>query len=177
MAPRSTFVMLTLLACALGAVWRMMLPAPAAIELRAQDVLRLRAGMPVLVLLEKNGLRRLPVPLGRGEAALIERSLRRESGLAAASVEALGGRVLRACIDQVSHRTFRAYVSVGSGSREVRIEASAGEALALALEAGAPIFVDPDVFDAMAVSPEELSESRGARSLHREAAPAPVQGI
>src|SRR5437667_7434611 len=119
MAPRSTFVMLTLLACALGAAIGIMLPARTAIELRPQNVLRLSGGMPVLVLMEKGGPRRLPVPLGRTEAALIERSLRRgaSQGLAAASVEALGGRVLRASIDEVSQRTFRAHVSVGSGSR------------------------------------------------------------
>ena len=56
----------------------------------------------------------------------------------------------------------------------MRIEAPAGEALAIAIEAGAPIFVDPEVFQAAAVSPQELSE---ARSVRREPLPVPVQGI
>ena len=48
--------------------------------------------------------------------------LRREGnpGLTSLSVEALGGRVLRASIDEVSHLAFRAHLSLGSGSREVR---------------------------------------------------------
>ena len=57
----------------------------------------------MLVLREKDGLRRLPVPVSKAEAAMIERGVRGPRGLAPATVEALGGRILRASIDEVSH--------------------------------------------------------------------------
>ncbi len=170
---------LILAACALGAICRALNPAapPEAVELRFQELVRVHGGQPVLVLQELNGRRRLPVPISRAEAALIERSLKGGRGLEPQSVEALGGRVLRASIDEISREHgFRGHVALGAGLRELRLEASAGEALSLALQAGAPILADPAVLDAAAVSADDLHR-RAARNLSTDPPPAPVLHI
>ena len=171
--------LLILAACAAGAALGSLLQpghdAEVALELR--EVLRVGGGLPVLVLQERGGARRLPIPISRAEAALIERSLARGApGLTESSLRALGGRVLRASIDELGPAaSFRAHLTIGSGGREVLLEAAAGEALALALEAGAPIFADKDLLDAAAVSPKDLRVT--AHKVRQEGAPAAVHGI
>src|SRR2546423_9798602 len=99
--PRPVFVLLVLVACAAGAICTLM-AGPAgdpAVEMRAQEIVRVSGGQAVLVLVEKRGLRRLGVPVSRAEAAQIESALRGFSGVGPATIEALGGRVLRASVD------------------------------------------------------------------------------
>ena len=85
--------------------------------------------------------------------------------------------MLKACIDEISgERGYRAHVSLGSGSREVRLEAGAGEAVGLALQAGAPIVADPAVLEAAAVSADDL-HGKAARGLRSSRTPAPVLRI
>lgn len=177
--PSQSFVALVLIACAAGAVCRALQPAPQAqaVELKFKELVRVHGGQPVLVLEELNGARRLPVPVSRAEAALIERSLKGGRGLEPRSVEALGGKVLRASIDEISREHgFRGHVALGAGSRELRLDSSAAEALSLALQAGAPIVADPAVLDAAAVSEGDLHR-RAARNLSTDPTPAPVLHI
>ena len=174
--PKHSFVALVLMACAAGAVCRALQPAAhaEAVELKFKELVRVHGGQPVLVLQELNGLRRLPVPVSRAEAALIERSLKGGRGLEPQSVEALGGRVLRASIDEISREHgYRGHVALGAGSRELRLDASAGEALSLALQAGAPIVADPALLDAAAISESDLHR-HAARNLSTDPTPAPV---
>jgi hypothetical protein len=174
--PSHSFVALVLVACAAGAVCRALQPAPegSPIELQYQELVRVHGGQLVLVLREKSGARRLPVPISKAEAALIERGLHGKPGLATQTVEALGGRVLRASIDEVSReRGFRGHLALGAGTREVSVEGSAGEALSLALQAGAQIVADPAVLDERGVAPEDL-QRRAARDLTTDPTPAPV---
>jgi len=84
---------------------------------------------------------------------------------------------VRASIDGArSRHDFRCHLSLGSGSREVLIEASAGEALSLALQAGARIVADPVLLEEAGVTADDL-RGASARNLHGEADPAPVLGI
>jgi bifunctional DNase/RNase len=148
-----------------------------AVELAFGEIVRVHGGQPVLVLREKAGVRKLALPVSRAEAAMIERSLHGPHGLASASVEALGGRVLGASIDRVTRdRGFRGHLAIGTGSRELRIDSAAGEALAIALQAGAPIVADPEVLDEAAISPDDL-HGKSARSLRSDPSPAPVLHI
>ena len=176
--PKHSFVALVLIACAAGAFYKLLQPPrAAAIPLQFVEIVRVGGGQPVLVLREVEGRRALPVPISRAEAALIERSLKGPRGLAPATVEALGGRVLGAGIDQVSReRGFRGHLALGAGSRELRIDSTAGEALSLALQAGAPIEAEPEVLDEAGVTPDDL-RGKSARSVRSEPAPAPVLHI
>jgi bifunctional DNase/RNase len=138
---------------------------------------RLRGGQLLLVLGEKHGARRLPVPVSKAEAELIERARGEPRGLLPASLDALGGRVLGASLDEVGRdRSVRGHLSLARGSRELRLDASAGEALALALQAGAPIAADPDLLDEAGISPDDLLGQR-ARNLRRVVEAAPVHGL
>ena len=175
----SVFVPVVLLACAMGALCRFiaMAGADAPVEMRAQELLRVTGGQRILVLKESHGSRRLGIPVSRAEAALIESALNGSPGPGAAAIEALGARVLRASIDgAASPRDFRGHLSLGVGAREVRVDTAAGEALCVALQAGAAIVADPLLLEAAGVSPEEL-RGRSAHNLLSETAPAPVLGI
>ena len=177
--PRTTVVMLILAACAAGALCRLWSPAgpDAAVEMRAQELVRVSGGQPILVLVEKQGARRLGIPVTLAEAALIESALQGARGLGNAALEALGARVLRASIDgAASVREFRGHLAVGRGGAELRLETSAGEALSVALQAGASIVADAALLDEAGVTLEEL-RGRSAHSVRAEIGPAPVLGI
>ena len=177
--PRGAFTLVVLAACAAGALAGLTTGAKPTgeIEMSARNLVRVSGGQMVLVLAEKNGARRLGVPVTGAEAALIQGALLGARGLSATTIRALGGRVRSASIDDaLSLRDFRAHLVVESGARELRLEASAGEALSLALQAGAAIYADPALLDAAGVSPEELRGKR-ARDVRSGSPPAPAQGI
>jgi bifunctional DNase/RNase len=176
--PKHSFVALVLIACAAGAFYKLLQPPrETAVELKFVEIVRVGGGQPVLVLREAHGRRALPVPISRAEAALIERSLKGPGGLAPATIDALGGRVLSAGIDKVSRdRGFRGHLALGAGSRELRIDSTAGEALSLAMQAGAPIVAAPEVMDEAGVSPEDL-HGKAARTVGSDPTPAPVLHI
>ena len=177
--PRTTFVLLVLAACALGALFRLTAAGPscAEVEMTARQLVRVAGGQMILVLAEKHGDRRLGVPVTRAEAALIQDALRGAHGLGVRTMEALGGRVLRASVDEaLSLRDFRGHLVVGNGGRELRLDASAGEALSLALEAGATIVADRALLEEAGIAPDDLRGKR-ARDVRGESTPAPVLGI
>ena len=177
--PRPAFVVLVLAVCAAGAIWNLASSAGGdlPVEMRAEEIVRVSGGQPILVLAEKNGGRLLGVPVSRAEAASIEAALRGSHGPWMEAIESLGGRIVRASIDGArSQHDFRCHLSLGNGSREVLIEASAGEALSLALQAGARIVADPVLLEEAGVTADDL-RGVSARSPRGEVDPAPVLGI
>jgi bifunctional DNase/RNase len=178
--PRTTFVMLVLLACAGAALCRLSALAEldAPVEMQAQELVRIRGGHPILVLVEKQGSRRMGIPVTRAQGALIDAALRGSRGLGTAVIDALGGRVLRASIDgAASAREFRGHLCLGNGAQELRLEASAGDVLSLALQTGSPIVVDPALLDEAGVAAEGLHGKAARNPLNTESTPAPVLGI
>ena len=178
MEPRGWFVGLVLIACAAVALSGLALKAAASepVALDLQGIVHTRSGQDVAILAERGGARRLPVPVSRIEAQLIERARRGQSGLTQATIDALGGRVVRASIDGMADdRALRGHLCIASGlgRGEVRLDAAPGEALALAMQAGAPIEIDPVVLDEAGLSLDHL-RGRSVGSRQREVAPAPV---
>ncbi len=176
--PKTSFVALVLAACAAGAVCSLLRP-PAAddpVELGVLELVRVHGGQMVLVLEEKHGARRLPVPISKMDAAQIELARSGRSNLLPAALQALGGRVLSASLDDVAGSGLSAHLTLSSGSRQLRVDAPAGEALALALAANAPIVVDPSLLEAAGISLGEL-QGKSARTLRRAQPRAPVLGI
>jgi bifunctional DNase/RNase len=176
--PRTSFVALVLAACAAGAVCSLLRPASpdAPVELGVVELVRVRGGQMVLVLEEKHGPRRLPVPVSKAEAVEIDAARSGRSKLLPLTLEALGGRVTSASLDDAAGSGISAHLTLSSGSRDQRVDAPAGEALALALAAGAPILVDPSLLEAAGVSLGEL-QGKSARTLRRRPPEAPVLGI
>lgn len=137
--------------------WRELL-SDRTLSVRAAEVARLGGGKAVLILVAQGGYR-LPVPVGPVEAGGLERLLRGErgAGLAVRSIDALGGTVLRAQLEAVGgDRSISAHVVVARGIWRTPIAMSAAEAVAIALQAGAPIETSREVVDAAAVSDDEL---------------------
>jgi bifunctional DNase/RNase len=157
------------------------------IELVVQEVARCGNGQAVLVLREKDGERRLPVPVAPAEAAALDRRLHGEKSdharlhdLANRSITALGGRVVRASIESLSgDRVFLGHLSVRGKAGSIELESRAPDSVALALDAGAPIVVTRQLLDQAGVNPSELSGSLNAQKARtsRTAPPAPVYRI
>ena len=114
----------------------------------------------VIVLQEREGSRMLPVVIGIAEVNAIKLKL---SGiepprplthdLLLDSIQHLGARLKEIQIDKLENNTFHAkLVLVRNGSGEVKVDARPSDSVALALRAGAPIFVAEDVLDEAGVS-------------------------
>ena len=110
----------------------------------------------IIVLKEKQGPRLLPVVIGIAEVNAIKLKL---SGiepprplthdLLLRTIESLGARLKEIVIDKLENNTFYAKVVLsrnGAGS-EIRVDARPSDSVAIALRAGAPIYVAEEVLD------------------------------
>jgi bifunctional DNase/RNase len=142
-------------------------------ELTVQELMRCSNGRAVLVLREKEGERRLLVPISPDEARSLDQRLRgqrAEAGnakvqeLATGSIRALGGQIVRASIDAVSReRVFYGRLTLGRGPDTFDVEARPADAVALALEQGAPLFAARAVLDSAGITLEEAAALRDSR--------------
>lgn len=122
------------------------MPSPSVITLRPNE-----AGV-----VAEEVERVLPIWVGPMEASSIaaaledaqtERPLTHE--LANTMVHALGGGVSRVCIDRVEGTTFYATVYLRSASGMfTRVDARPSDAIAMAIQADAPLFVEEQVLEA-----------------------------
>ena len=114
----------------------------------------------VIVLKEREGNRYLPVVIGIAEVNAIKLKL---SGfdpprplthdLLLRTIEALSGQLKEVRIDKLENNTFYAKLVLGrNGSGEIEVDARPSDSVALALRAGAPIFVDEEVLNEAGVS-------------------------
>jgi len=107
---------------------------------------------PIVILKAEGGTRLLPIWIGLFEANAIALVMEKIStarpmthDLLKSLVDLLGARVERAVVDNLRENTFFASVYLQSGEEERRLDARPSDAIALALRAGAPIFVTRDV--------------------------------
>ena len=114
----------------------------------------------VIVLKERDGSRLLPVVIGIAEVNAIKLKL---SGiepprplthdLLLHAVEELGAKLKEIHIDKLENNTFFAkLILVRNGSGEIKVDARPSDSVALALRAGAPIFIDEEVMNEASVS-------------------------
>lgn len=111
-------------------------------------------GQILLVLKEKAGNRRLAMVVGETEARTIFvelqglRSERQEIyDLTREVVHQLGGRISYVIINHVSDTNFYAKVVVAADGRQLEVDSRPSHAVALAMRARAPIYVDRGVLD------------------------------
>jgi bifunctional DNase/RNase len=109
--------------------------------------------MPIVILKDVNGNTILPIWVGVFEANAI--ALQIESvqtprpmthDLLDSVIRRLDGRVLRVVVCDLKDNTFYASVVIQVGGRDLNVDARPSDAIALALRAGSPIFVDDAVF-------------------------------
>lgn len=167
------------------------------IQLIVEELARCSNGRAVLVLREKDGDRLLALPVSPDEARALDPRLRGErptrgnakaQELAVEAIRALGGRVVRASIDEVtrerageipaaSSQGFASHVTLARGKGRMEVEAPPADAVAIALEQGAAIFAARRVLDRAGITRGEaaaLGTSHKARAAARESARAPV---
>ena len=128
----------------------------------------------VVLLAERDGQRMLPIWVGGFEGdsiaiGLLHAQARRSLTFAFASqlLEAAGARLREVRIARLVDETFHAQVVVQGPAGERAFDARPSDAIALALEAGAPIRVSNDVMQQAGVEQRDLAQktinSRGAR--------------
>ena len=114
----------------------------------------------IIVLKEKNGERQFPIVIGFLEASSIKMKL---SGiepprpmthdLLVSVIHGLAASLERLIIDKMVNNTFHAkLVLVRNGSADIKVDARPSDSVALALRAGAPIYVAEEVLDEAGVS-------------------------
>lgn len=117
------------------------------------------ASSATLTLKEKNGNRRISMAVGLTEALAIAQKRGQTGippdqqpqayGLMRDTIQQLGGRIDRVLVNDATQREYLAQivVSESSGGDVKVIKARPGDAVALALLSGAPIFVENQVLD------------------------------
>lgn len=113
-----------------------------------------------LVLKEKSGPRRLVVAVGQAEAFSIIKDLDLPYNVPAVTaysmtrqiVGDLGGKVQRVVVNNATDKELFAKVVVATDTREVVIDATPSDAIALAMKTKAPIYAEPAVLDKAGVA-------------------------
>jgi bifunctional DNase/RNase len=120
-----------------------------------------RSGAPVVVLVEDGGGRALPIWIGFAEASSIAAEIAQQKpprpnthDLLKHVIDELDGKVVRAIVTELRDGTYFARLHVLADGRELEIDARPSDAVALALRAGAPLFVREPLFDAARDAPE-----------------------
>jgi bifunctional DNase/RNase len=123
---------------------------------------------PIVVLKDESETTMLPIWVGVFEANAI--ALKLESfetprplthDLFHSVLTTLGARVARVVVNELRDSTFFARIFLTVEEREVEIDARPSDAIALALRAGAPIFVDQSVLDqAQTISPDDTEDEK-----------------
>ena len=126
--------------------------------------------LPFLVLEEAQGPRWLPIWIGTAEARSIalnieERSSPRPNShdLTRNVIDGLEGEVTRVVVTELRGGTYYAVLTLRARAGEVEIDSRPSDAIAIALRAGAPIFVRAELF--------ESADSKDDTEMRAEGAP------
>lgn len=115
------------------------------------------------VLLQDSRDRKLPIWIGQPEALAIYVGLQKENAnfhrpfthdLLRSIVEKLGAKIERLTIDDMWQDTFYARLVISVDSRWMDIDCRPSDGIAVALRAGAPIYVSDEVLEACKIAEE-----------------------
>lgn len=116
----------------------------------------------ILLLRERAGDRHLPIWIGEFEADAIVLEMQGTTpqrpmpyDLIVNMVQDLDARVLRVVVNDLSHDIYYARVVLERGGEIIEIDSRPSDAVAIAVRASCPIFVDDTVMDRAGVSIEE----------------------
>jgi bifunctional DNase/RNase len=129
----------------------------APVEVTVSDLAGQNISSMTLTLKEKNGSRRISMAVGTTEALAIARQRGSTQippdqqpqayDLMNTTIQQMGGRIDRVIVNDATQREYLAQVVVSNNGDVKVIKARPGDAIALALKAGAPIFVENQVLD------------------------------
>jgi bifunctional DNase/RNase len=110
-----------------------------------------------LTLKEKNGSRRISMAVGSTEALAIARQRGSTQippdqqpqayGLMRDAIQQMGGRIDRVVVNDATQREYLAQIVLSNNGDLRVVKARPGDAIALALQSGAPIYVENQVLD------------------------------
>jgi hypothetical protein len=127
----------------------------------------------VVILKDMDSNRYLPIWIGRSEAESINMHLQKMAiprplthDLAKKIIEELGAKIVRVVISDLFQDTFYARIDLAAGNRTIQIDSRSSDAIALAIRAECPIFVEDNVMAKAAVMPdsEEDTVDEGAEA-------------
>ncbi|MCP3980015.1 MAG: bifunctional nuclease family protein [bacterium] len=123
------------------------------------------SNMPIIVLKDSGGDSVLPIWVGIFEANAIAMQLENvisprpmTHDLLKSVIESLSGEIRRVVITDLKDNTFFARIDLDSSGQSLEVDARPSDAMALALRAGAPIFVESGVLTKSAQPGEADSE-------------------
>ncbi len=130
----------------------------------------------VVILKERAGTRVIPIWIGRDVAEAIALELQRAQigrpmthDLLRSVIRELGGEIGRVVVNDLRDQTFYAEIEIVVDSRSVNVDSRPSDAIALAVRAQAPIFVEDHVMDqAGLVLPSEATEEPGEQVQEEE---------
>jgi bifunctional DNase/RNase len=110
------------------------------------------SNMPIIILRDEEEKRSLPIWVGIFEANAIALELEKIAtprpmthDLIKNVLEAVEAKVEKIVVNDLRENTFFALIHLRMGEEEITVDSRPSDAIALALRAGAPIFVDDDV--------------------------------
>lgn len=111
-------------------------------------------GLPVVILEEDHGSRRLPIWIGTAEARSIALAMERQRAkrpdthdLAGQLILGLAAELDRVVVTELKDGTYFATIVLASDDGTVDVDARPSDAIAIALRAAAPIFVRASLLD------------------------------
>ena len=135
----------------------------------------------VVMLKEKTAQRYLPIWIGHFEADAIAIPMQNvpvsrplTHDLLGSVINSLGGKVTQVVINELADETFFAKLIIDDNGRHVEVDSRPSDAIALAIRAKVPIFVEDAVLDQAGMVFESEGEAEEATS---EARPAPAEVI
>ncbi len=126
------------------------------------------SNMPIIILRDEEEKRSLPIWVGIFEANAIALELEKIStprpmthDLIKNIIESVDAKVEKIVVNDLRDNTFFALIHLRLGEEEITVDSRPSDAIALALRAGAPIFVDDDVVrraKSVEVAPKESDD-------------------
>lgn len=137
---------------------------PDYIKVEVEGVVTDKVGELVMLLVNRESRKYLPIWIGSSEALAIAMALSGKKpprpmthDLLGAVIKALNGEVLRVVIYKLEGQTYYANIVLKGGGRIQEIDARPSDSVALALRCGSPIYISPKVANLM--EPIEEGES------------------
>ncbi len=130
-------------------------PEPDAVAVRVEGLaLDAEVDSPIVILVESDGERRLPIWIGPAEAHSIATQLEARTpvrpnthDLAQRLIESLDGTILRVVVTELRDGIYYAQIELDQRGRHVSIDSRPSDAIAIGLRLGAPLFVRPELFE------------------------------
>ena len=108
----------------------------------------------IIVLKEKEGTRSFPIVIGYFEASAIDRHVKEVAtprplthDLLRSVITEMGGKLERIVVNDLADNTFYARLVIRRNNEVVEVDSRPSDAIALAVLAGAPIYVEESVLD------------------------------